>query len=146
MDNQPNNVSAKREPERIELGGGYEWVLKQSFHSVKLGRVERVGDIEVDGKTVAKDMVHEDISDFLAAMVKPEVSGWMPIEAANRTGSAPDILVYDDTGNFHVVTYYGNEEGDGTGEHDWFNGDVYVTPTHWMPLPAAPQAAQDEGV
>jgi Protein of unknown function (DUF551) len=40
-------------------------------------------------------------------------------------------LVYDN-GSFHVATYLGDEE------FEWFNGDVQVNPTHWMPLPFKP--------
>lgn len=61
-------------------------------------------------------------------------NGWRPIETAPKCTEIP-ILVW--TGNtYEVVTNHGFQFEDG--REAWFNGDVYVQPTHWQPLPPHP--------
>jgi hypothetical protein len=55
---------------------------------------------------------------------------WQPIETAPRDGT--EILVW---GGGHDVASVWWQDGD---EDVWFNGDVIVHPTHWMPLPKPP--------
>lgn len=57
---------------------------------------------------------------------------WQPIETAPRDGTR--ILVV--SGGWHDVAYVGWNDDDG--EPVWFNGDVPVQASHWMPLPAPP--------
>lgn len=91
-----------------------------------------------------------------AVMVKPEVSGWMPIEAAPKDGTT--VLLSDGkdvaVGSWHDTSYETEEliaKGPKrtiykTVTHEdgyWDNVAEFLgLPTHWMPLPAAPQAAQ----
>jgi hypothetical protein len=53
--------------------------------------------------------------------------GWQPIETAPRDGT--DFLCWDEL-SCDVVRYFGEDP-----EMMWFNGDCFVEPTHWMPLP-----------
>jgi hypothetical protein len=56
------------------------------------------------------------------------------METAPRDEEIP-LLVWD--GNFyHVVTWFGGADSDPN--LHWFNGDVFVRPTHWMQLPEPP--------
>ena len=58
---------------------------------------------------------------------------WQPIGTAPR-GIDDEILIY--TGFSYHVAHYGWDDEDGNPL--WFNGDVAVEATHWMPLPDAP--------
>lgn len=75
-----------------------------------------------------------------AAACIREMVEWRPIETAPRGTDSlgPILVVYgEDTPSYHVA-YEGWTEDDGT--IAWFNGDVRVYPTHWLPLPPAPGA------
>ena len=77
------------------------------------------------------------------AISKTETVGWQPIETAPK--STKSILVHcAERGNSYVVTWREDLE-----ESGWlhFGGCFYrltETPTHWMPLPAAPAPAGGE--
>jgi hypothetical protein len=58
---------------------------------------------------------------------------WQPIETAPREGL---ILVWDGYACDVAETLW---ESDGAPV--WFNGDVTVNATHWMPLPAGPDVS-----
>jgi hypothetical protein len=61
---------------------------------------------------------------------------WQPIETAPRGDPGPDILVW--TGwSMDVVRHAWDAED---GSPVFFNGDVAIEPTHWMPLPAPPSS------
>ena len=62
------------------------------------------------------------------------MSDWQLIETAPRDGT--EFLAWDGSG-YHVV--YSHEFELSNGNHAWFNGDVYVKPTHWQPLPDPPE-------
>ena len=66
-----------------------------------------------------------------AALATP---AWQPIETAPKDGRR--ILVAED-GEIYMVE---------RGMNDWFwisgGHALYVTPTHWMPLPSAPEPAK----
>jgi hypothetical protein len=62
------------------------------------------------------------------------VMGWQPIETAPVDGTR--FLTWD--GHWHDVCGLGWYDGD---KPIWYNGDVSVDATHWMPLPAAPTSA-----
>lgn len=54
--------------------------------------------------------------------------------------SSDCFLVIDKDGHMNVATYWGLNSSDHVGEgYDWFNGDVFVCPTHYMPLPNPPK-------
>jgi hypothetical protein len=63
---------------------------------------------------------------------------WQPIETAplGQNGNyGPDILVW--TGwSMYVANHAWDDE---SGKPVFFNGDVTVDATHWMPLPAPPE-------
>ena len=65
-----------------------------------------------------------------------QMTDWYPIETAPKRDEGRDILVWD--GFVCDVVNVGWWEGD---EPVWFNGDVRVNPTHWMPLPEPPSPA-----
>ena len=87
------------------------------------------------------DLIHIDDVDALRAALRDrhlgedvEVQGWQPIETAPTDGG--EVLVY--VGKSYVggcVIAVKDTNGDWL---DW-DGDVWE-PTHWMPLPAAPDA------
>jgi hypothetical protein len=59
---------------------------------------------------------------------------WEPIKTAPRVG---EFLVWTVAGDVAVVyadIFMDCEDG----SREYFNGDVFVTPTHWMPLPRPP--------
>ena len=87
------------------------------------------------------DLIHIDDVDALRAALRDrdlgeavEVQGWQPIETAPTDGG--EVLVY--VGKSYVggcVVAVKDTNGDWL---DW-DGDLWE-PTHWMPLPAAPDA------
>jgi hypothetical protein len=87
---------------------------------------------------------------LLASVPEREPDGWRPVETAPQDGT--DILLTDG----RVVTYGGwitdmDQGADYEGQlhcAGWWSVAGDVTPTHWMPLPAAPaaQAAESEGL
>jgi len=79
------------------------------------------------------------------------VPAWLPIESAPKDGT--DILVmymHIDTQIVHNAFWLGDEDYD-TDPSGWWTYehsevsrlllDDWMTPTHWMPLPAAPKGA-----
>jgi hypothetical protein len=65
--------------------------------------------------------------------------GWQPIGTAPKTSKA--ILVHcADRKNTFTVTWARDEEFPWSGKWKHFAGDFLTeTPTHWMPIPAAPE-------
>ena len=61
------------------------------------------------------------------------MSDWQPISTAPTDDEDREILVWDGSGCDVVRIWW----WDG-GKPVWFNGDVVVKPTHWMPLPSPP--------
>lgn len=92
----------------------------------------------------------------------PAESGWQPIETAPKDGRTLLLGHYNRAGNWRTMrgqwmseNYIAEcwEEPD-NGEPGWFETSAEAddvpncwatTPTHWMPLPAAPQAVQAGG-
>ena len=74
----------------------------------------------------------------LAAIMRKEPQGWMPIETAPKTSKA--ILVYcAERKNTFTVTWARDEEYPWSGKWKHFVGDfLNDAPTHWMPLPPPP--------
>lgn len=76
----------------------------------------------------------------MAAIIKSALlaahnsNGWQPIETAPKDGT--EILVYcismDGTCGCEVARFCDERNG-------WFIGVCRLSPTHWMPLPAAPK-------
>ena len=64
------------------------------------------------------------------------VRGWMPIETAPTDGTG--ILIYTRYGNFYVVSYDDMFAAPWRVRND--EGLLKTAPTHWMPLPEAPNA------
>ncbi len=67
---------------------------------------------------------------FAASPLMP-VPGWQPIATGPTDGTS--VLVWDSDFQY-VASVWWHEDGVPV----WFNGDVRVYATHWMPLPAAP--------
>jgi hypothetical protein len=87
---------------------------------------------------------------------------WRPIESAPKDGT--DVLVYKDVATVpvvHIAWYRSEEEWNESGQHcgfcdsleEWLGWwsytrnsvtqerlEGYAEPTHWMPLPAPPEA------
>jgi len=99
-------------------------------------------------KRLARDVGHEarwnDLTsaiDRLAAMAQPAVpQGWQPIETAPKDGTPilAWICWFDGpcvhTGHFSSGEFWPD-----------FRDAASKTPTHWMPLPAAPTPSQGKG-
>lgn len=64
----------------------------------------------------------------------PKFGQWQPIETAPADGT--EFLAFSD-GSYDVA-WCGRDKEDGS--PNWFNGDVSVRPTHWMPLPEPPKS------
>lgn len=100
-----------------------------------VGRLESRSDTS---RRIGKDALANDLTEAAACI--REMVEWRPIETAPRGTDSlgPILVVYgEDTPSYHVA-YEGWTEDDGT--IAWFNGDVRVYPTHWLPLPPAPGA------
>lgn len=65
---------------------------------------------------------------------------WQPISTAPKDGT--EFLAWSEAQGFDVVQSFEYEREDGS--HAWFNGDVYVNPTHWMPLPEPPNPPKED--
>jgi len=77
------------------------------------------------------------------APTAPIPAGWKPISSAPKDGT-PVLAFW--TGATEAATVYGRSYGITMFKHgEWVNvdncDDAYSEPTHWMPLPAAPQGA-----
>ena len=72
----------------------------------------------------------------------PAPERWQPIKTAPKTSKA--ILVHcADRKNTFTVTWARDEEFPWIGKWKHFAGDFLTeTPTHWMPIPAAPEKGQ----
>ena len=61
------------------------------------------------------------------------MNNWQPIETAPRDGT--EFLGFSYSESYHVVSYGYTHDGI---DH-WFNGDVHIEITRWMPLPKPPK-------
>lgn len=82
--------------------------------------------------------VYDQVATQLRALEPDTVTGWQDISTAPKDGTRV-MLSYDD---FVTTGRYWDAWNDGTA--DWFDDsdDVlcgYLEPTHWMPLPPAPE-------
>lgn len=64
--------------------------------------------------------------------LKPNLAEWMPIDEHPRDENIY-ILTFD--GNSMYVARWVSDNN----ENEWFNGDVMIQPTHFMPLPLPPK-------
>lgn len=67
---------------------------------------------------------------------------WRPFETAPKDGT--DLLVFHPEAGVSIVVYHWTHYGDGP--HRWQTTDGTVltyAPTHWMPLPDAPEVSDD---
>jgi hypothetical protein len=71
-------------------------------------------------------------------MTKQVTSGWQSIETASPEVGT-DMLVYGN-GFFNVASVGWIDDYGPV----WFNGDVVVYPTHWMPLPDPPDDGEEK--
>jgi len=71
-----------------------------------------------------------------------KTNGWQPIETAPKNSKA--ILVHcAERKNTYTVTWARDDEFPWSGKWKHFAGDfLNEVPTHWMPLPAAPQQGE----
>ena len=63
---------------------------------------------------------------------------WQPIEIAPKDGT--EILVWND-GNEAFVAFWHERKSKWMWTIHDLNGDEYLSPTHWMPLPPHPVSA-----
>lgn len=64
------------------------------------------------------------------------MTSWQPIDTAPQEGY---FLCWDD--GFYDVVDAGNNYQRPDGKIEYFNGDIYRCPSHWMPLPPPPTGA-----
>lgn len=65
------------------------------------------------------------------------MSEWQPISTAPKDAS--EVLVWDGPGEAFVAFWHGKREQWLWTIHD-LSGDEVLAPTHWMPLPDAPES------
>jgi len=65
-------------------------------------------------------------------------SPWISVKDRLPDSQEYEFLVVNSEGNMHVASYWGENASNDEG-YDWFNGDVFVNPTHWQPLPEPPK-------
>ena len=120
-----------------------EWALKHgpalltTITDLRAEVSRLTGEINAhkDAIAEAQGIIAELKEEALRAL--PTVDGWQGIDSAPKVplhGTAPEILVYGESGMHVAWSCWGDEAGLPV----WFNGDVAVSATHWMPLPAPP--------
>lgn len=62
---------------------------------------------------------------------------WQPIETAPKDGTT--VLVCDRLGDCSVASYWARKPTYWDG--NWGDGEYETRPSHWMPLPAAPEVS-----
>lgn len=65
---------------------------------------------------------------------------WQPIDTAPHDEESY-ILAWDEYG-YNVVRFCGGDDTD----TQWFDGEFFISPTHWMPLPEPPKEMKDADV
>lgn len=120
-----------------------EWTNEQclEFLSIAFRHAEIKGDLELDDIRLGMKMVNESRDAMLQAGNSPVTpDGWIPVSERMPERDV-DVQVYCADKKEQMVGYMERNEADG-----WFRfaslpngGGVYCKPTHWMPLPAAPQ-------
>ena len=63
---------------------------------------------------------------------------WQPIETAPK---GDEIMAWDSGGEIFIAFWHGKRQKWLWTTHD-LGGDEGITPTHWMPLPAPPEATE----
>lgn len=107
------------------------------------------------------DGKRERVAEKLVAIVRPHLApvagGWMPIESAPRNKTIVlvwngdcHLAYFEQTKYTHFTGWFilnNGDYNDGGYGHDYKMGeyDDRPSPTHWMPLPAAPQPPQAKG-
>ncbi len=87
----------------------------------------------------------DNIKEVIAALLPSAPAGWMPIETAPKdenwflgtTGGIPFVTCWDDDGFYTFNLHYENTCRKNATDKTW-------RPTHWMPLPAAPQPPEEQ--
>lgn len=78
----------------------------------------------------------------LAAIAAYEAAQWQPIESAPRDGTRV-LVCTGPVGAFKVrryyVTHWLSRQHDRFGNGWSFDGDGFINPTHWRPLPPPPE-------
>ncbi|MDE9709593.1 DUF551 domain-containing protein [Citrobacter portucalensis] len=120
-----------------------EWTNEQclEFMSIAFRHTEIKGDLELDDIRLGMKMVNESHAAMLQAGNSPVTpDGWIPVSDRMPERDI-DVQVYCADKKEQMVGYLERNEAEG-----WFRfaslpngGGVYCKPTHWMPLPAAPQ-------
>lgn len=104
----------------------------QSDHEARLSV-----DLEIDPAVTARRADVQRLTDALAAAD----GGWQPIETAPRDGTVIDL--WDGSSRWTDMSWIDSSPRDPNGawardRSDWGNAFEWLTPTHWMPRPAAP--------
>ena len=71
-------------------------------------------------------------------------AAWQPIETAPKDGTRV-LAVTNEYDGVLIVSWRKAWFGNKVGEMAWFDDedyDTYINITHWMPLPAPPEAAE----
>lgn len=87
------------------------------------------------GQSVEVDMREHHIVGVTGKVVSKDWPEWMPISTAPKEDRAR-ILMYEKCFGVMVGEIFVNSQG----EVDYMDGDTYISPTHWMPLPDEPIA------
>lgn len=120
-----------------------EWTNEQclEFLSIAFRHAEIKGDLELDDIRLGMKMVNESRAAMLQAGNSPVTpDGWISVSERMPERDIY-VQVYCADKKEQMVGYMERNEAEG-----WFRfaslpngGGVYCNPTHWMPLPAAPQ-------
>lgn len=94
-----------------------------------------VGGYEIDPRNPTTCQICGKHPDQHAAPAPSDRPTWQPIETAPKDGSRVLIAWAD---GMVTAGYYGKHFS--SGEQGWFTANgFYISPTHWQPLPPAPQ-------
>lgn len=109
-----------------------------------LDRIETadpVDDDRIDGiKRIVSELVAATQPQNATQNIPEIISGWIPV-SERMPEREVDVQVYCPDKKEQMVAYLERNELDGYFRFaTWRTGDgIYCQPTHWMPLPAAPQ-------
>ena len=111
------------------------------YHKERAIYFEQMSDNMRHMETYKESLPHWDVYEALRELRAYRKDGWQPIETAPRDGTL--ILTFEASEGIATSAYRPDLAGN-TG-YVWFNPDheTPTCPTHWMPLPAAPEPQEE---